>query len=298
MITVIIPIYNAELYLENCLLSIVNQIYKDWQLILVDDGSTDSSLEICKKYEKLDSRIIVFSQENRGQAAARNYGLQQVKTPYVTFVDADDEIAEDTLSSNMQTLLNDQMIDVLQYPVFMNYATEQQYIRKPKTTLIQTDFYKAWLDSKQISWVIWDKIYKTSLFENVTFKEGIVYEDNLMILNLIEIVKKVCISEEGLYYYYTRGNSTMTSANTRKKEEDSFYVTTEITRLLFVKKNKDILIEFLVRLINIRKSLKHNYSSSVTIDKNFLSIVSKKDIILAKIDMKSKFKLLIEKYAN
>ncbi len=298
MISIIVPVYNAEKYIENCILSVINQTFQNWQLILINDGSTDSSIEICEKFRDIDHRIHVFSQVNKGQAAARNFGLKQVTTQYVAFLDADDEFAKDTLEANMKVLMNDASIDALQFPVFMNYSSPDQYIRKQQQQIITNDFYKAWLIKKQISWVVWDKIYKKEIFDFISFKEGIVYEDNLMILHLMDRFKKVYISEEGMYFYFLRENSTVTSANTLKKEKDSFYVTSEIAKTLYEKKENMLLLDFLVRLINIKKSLKHNFSTTVKIDKKLLNAVSNKFVVDPSISLKDKVKLLLEKCAN
>lgn len=89
-ISIIVPIYNVEKYLERCILSIIKQTYQNIEIILVNDGSTDSSIEICKKYSKIDSRILLIDKENGGLSDARNVGLQVAKGDYVLFVDSDD----------------------------------------------------------------------------------------------------------------------------------------------------------------------------------------------------------------
>lgn len=204
MISIIVPIFNSEKYLQACINSVINQTYQDWELILVNDGSTDSSLAICQKFADTDSRIKIFSQENKGQAAARNFGLRQATRPYVTFIDSDDEIASNTLQNNLAILTTNPQIDCLQYPTYIDYGTEQQFIRRSEQQLIDSDFYERWLNDKYISWVVWDKIYKTSIFDRLHFTEGIIYEDNLLIANLLERISNIYISTEGLYYYYLR----------------------------------------------------------------------------------------------
>lgn len=90
LISIIIPVYNAERYLENCLNSVINQTYSKLEIILVNDGSTDNSVEICEKYEKKDNRIKVFNQQNKGGAAARNFGILNSKGKFISFIDSDD----------------------------------------------------------------------------------------------------------------------------------------------------------------------------------------------------------------
>ena len=96
-VSIIVPIYNREKWLRNCLDSISSQTFKEWECILVNDGSTDNSLKIAQKYAANDERFIVFSQENQGVSAARNLGLDHAQGKWVTFVDSDDEIAPDYL---------------------------------------------------------------------------------------------------------------------------------------------------------------------------------------------------------
>lgn len=296
MISVIVPVYNVEKYLEACINSVINQTYQDWELILVNDGSTDSSMTICQKFAHSDSRIKIFSQENKGQAAARNFGLQQATRLYVTFLDADDEIASNTLQDNLAILKTNPQIDCLQYPTYMDYGTEQQFIRSSKQQLIDSDFYERWLNDKYISWIVCDKIFKTSIFDRLRFTEGIIYEDNLLIANLLERINNIYISTEGLYYYYLRENSTMTSSHSLKKEQDSFYVTSQIADKLLKHNEKELLIEFVLRLINIKKSLRVNFSQYEHIPSYLVRSISSGDIFFSKTSIKNKVKLLLEKY--
>lgn len=296
MISIVVPIFNSEKYLEACINSVITQTYQDWELILVNDGSTDSSMAICQKFAHSDSRIKIFSQENKGQAAARNFGLRQATRPYVTFIDADDEIASNTLQDNLAILTTNPQIDCLQYPTYMDYGTEQQFITSSKQQLIDSDFYERWLNDKYISWIVCDKIFKTSIFDRLHFTEGIIYEDNLLIANLLERINNIYISTEGLYYYYLRENSTMTSSHSLKKEQDSFFVTSQIADKLLKHNKKELLIEFVLRLINIKKSLRVNFSKYEHIPSYLVISISSGDILFSKTSIKNKVKLLLEKY--
>ena len=103
-VSVIVPVYNSEVYLSMCIDSIINQTYKNLEIILIDDGSTDNSLKICNDYEKKDNRIKVFHQENKGVSAARNLGLSLSQGEYITFVDSDDELIENGISLLVQDI--------------------------------------------------------------------------------------------------------------------------------------------------------------------------------------------------
>ena len=292
LLTIIIPVYNSEKYLYECITSVINQTYLKWTLILVNDGSTDSSLEICQNFAAQDSRIIVFSQENKGQAAARNLGLTKVTTPYVTFLDADDTIALDTLSSNMKILANTS-IDCLQYPIYWNYGTAKQHKSTQKKELIHENFYKEWLTTKKITWIVCDKIFKTSIFNTLLFEEGIVYEDNLLVAKMLDVIDSIYLSDKGVYYYYTRPNSTTTSKLSQKREEDSFYVTSQIAKILQAKGEKQLLIMFLIRLINIKKALIYNFTVEKKIPRFLFEKISVFDVFKSAIKFKEKVKLLL-----
>lgn len=113
-ITIIVPVYNAAKRLANCLNSIVNQSFANFECILINDGSTDNSLEICQNFANIDSRFIVLDCENQGPSAARNKGLDIVKTPWVTFVDADDYIMPSYLSNFVKYNTDDETTQVIQ----------------------------------------------------------------------------------------------------------------------------------------------------------------------------------------
>ena len=121
LISIIVPVYNVEQYLDDCLISIINQTYKNIEIILIDDGSTDKSGKICDEYAKKDSRIIVIHKENGGVSSARNAGLRIAKGAYIGFVDPDDWIAEDmyeVLYSNAKKY--DADVSVCKYKIVKN----------------------------------------------------------------------------------------------------------------------------------------------------------------------------------
>lgn len=114
-ISVIIPVYNSEKYIERCLKSVVNQSYKDLEIILIDDGSTDNSSLICKKWEKLDNRVKYFRKENGGPSTARNYGLKHVSGDYIHFLDSDDWIDLETYSHCYKLIKNNKYPDIVKF---------------------------------------------------------------------------------------------------------------------------------------------------------------------------------------
>lgn len=117
MLTIIVPIYNTENYLSECIDSILNQSYKDIELILINDGSTDNSSSICDEYSSKDKRIKVIHIENRGVSYARNTGLSIAKGEYITFVDSDDFVSNDIYLENIKILEQNLSIDLIQIPI-------------------------------------------------------------------------------------------------------------------------------------------------------------------------------------
>lgn len=215
LVSIIIPVYNVLPYLENCLNSVLNQTYKNIEVILIDDGSTDGSGEICDKYASQDDRIIVFHQKNKGQSVARNVGLELAKGKYVSFVDSDDYI-------------NKKMIEKL-----YNNKVENGFVMCQKTQVDESDNilcfckkvkeveigkreYLHRLKNNPDYVVVWGKLYDKRLFEDISFLEDIQYEDEDIMPQLVYNSKKIQILSEGLYFYRVRANSTMTQKYSRK----------------------------------------------------------------------------------
>jgi|GEM_PF-2893589 len=298
-VTVILPVYNGEAYLEAAIRSVIDQEYKDWKLLIVNDGSTDGSIEVCNRFEKEDERIRVIHQKNGGLANALNTGLKNSDTDYLTFVDADDEISPDTLSENLKYLLDHPEVELLQYPVYQKYRSDNQHITKNEPELITSDFYINWLDKKKISWITNDKIFKAGLFKDLKFKEGLIFEDNLFILQLVEKLNNIYLSDKGIYYYYERQDSTTTLPISLKREKDSFYVTYQIFQKLKEKQLYHLAADFLVRLIDIRKSMKVNFDNhDKTLKKEDANFLKLSDVLNLKHPLKSKIKLILFKISG
>ena len=176
-LTIIIPVYKVEAYLDFCLKSIARQNVEDYEVILVDDGSPDRSGALCDAWVRKDGRFrVIHCPENRGLSAARNRGLDEAHGEYVTFVDSDDYISPHTLQANMELLALHPEADVLEYPVCVYHGTAKAYRYTPGTCEI-TD-YTGWAHRKgYIHSYAWNKIYKRSLWKSLRFPEGRWYED-------------------------------------------------------------------------------------------------------------------------
>jgi glycosyltransferase involved in cell wall biosynthesis len=204
----------------------LSQSFRDFEIILIDDGSTDDSPSLCDEWAAKDKRIVVIHQNNRGVSAARNVGLEAAKGVFLTFVDPDDFIAPDTYSSNMSFLLDHQEIDILQYP-YCNYVNDNERIdyHKPSTVFLSgaEQIFKNWWSGSPLEYVIWNKIYKSNLWTNVRFKVGHISEDTCLVPTFVDKAKVVYISEHGLYYYQRDRIDSYTYQYSFDKHLDLFY---------------------------------------------------------------------------
>ena len=210
-ITVIIPVYNVENYLKECLDSIINQTLKDMEIICIDDGSTDSSPDILKKYSKKDKRIKIITKENGGQAIARNLGIKEAQGEYIAFVDSDDFI-EPTMMEKLYKKAKKNNLDIAMCKI----ATYNNQTDEIKNNVwyymlgVFRDFEKDIFnhnDTKEFTCNIavtpYNKIYKTSLLKenNILFPEGLIFEDEKFFYDTYLRANKVSIVDEFLYYY-------------------------------------------------------------------------------------------------
>ncbi|MGY5846894.1 glycosyltransferase family 2 protein [Salegentibacter sp. HM20] len=296
--SIIIPVYNSSSYLELCIQSVLSQTYKNLEIILINDGSTDDSLSICNSLAKGDARIKVLDQKNKGQGSARNLGLKHANGTYILFVDSDDALAENTLELNYQILEKDPSIECLQFPIFMKYGTEDAYIRKnidKKYQLESNEFKKFILEDNLISWIVCDKIFKRDSIKSLKFREDIKFEDNFFMMEYVQIVKSFYSSEKGLYYYYFREESTTTSTFSELKERSTLEVLCLILSFLNPIKDCDTFYKYLIRLINVNKSLTVNFNSNFKEFYKFRRQVDILDAFTTKLPIKDKFKLLMYK---
>lgn len=215
-ISVIIPVYNVEQYLNRCIESVVNQSYKNIEIILVDDGSPDNCPQICDSWKEKDNRIIVIHKENGGLSDARNAGIKIATGGYIGFVDSDDWI-----SLNMYEILINACIsndlDICEVD-FQKTSGEIKIIEVEKDLNIFSNAEAMdGLIIGQISQTVWNKIYKRNVINSILFEKGKYHEDEFWTYQVIAQSKKMGkINWQG-YYYYQRGNSIMGSSYTLKR---------------------------------------------------------------------------------
>lgn len=201
LLSIIVPVYNTESLLPRCIDSVLNQCYQNWELILVNDGSTDRSLDVCKSYADKDARIRVFSQTNSGQSAARNLGLKHTRGHFVTFLDSDDSVEPETYQAALEVFVHDEELDIVQFPV--NWVTQRGTIHSERENISleePSEIWDAWLKG-DISWIACDKVYRCSVLKDIRFKLGIWFEDNLIISQILVKAKRVRLIPFGAYNY-------------------------------------------------------------------------------------------------
>ncbi len=218
MISVIIPVYNTKKYLNAAVDSVINQSYRDLEIILVDDGSSDGSSEICDEYARKDSRIRVIHKQNAGQSSARNTALDVAKGEYICFVDSDD-IAHKEMINVLLNMINsyDADIAVCECMEFPEGDLDNTYIRdipdkvqkyKNIKILDGNEKFTMLTDMKTKYSSPWVKLYRKELFDKCRFQEGHLHEDQRMLADIVMKVKKAVICDEELYYYMTRSGSS------------------------------------------------------------------------------------------
>ena len=226
VLSIIIPVYNVKSYIERCVKSILTQSYRDIELILIDDGSTDGSSLLCDDWAKKDNRVVVIHKENEGVSAARNIGLDLAKGDYITFVDSDDFLAPDTYSENMNYVLEHQDVDILQYP-YCHFINENEiiYYHRPASVILvgKEQIFRNWWSGSPLEYVSWNKIYKRNIFSDVRFKVGHTSEDTCLVADFVKRAKAVYISEKGLYYYQRAREDSYTFQYSFDKHLDLFY---------------------------------------------------------------------------
>ena len=215
IISIIVPVYNVEEYLNECLDSIKRQTYKNIEVILVNDGSTDGSKEICERYCKNDSRFKLINQENQGLSETRNVGVRASIGEYIFFVDSDDVVKVDILEILLSFMAEDVDIVGCSY----SHQKEDLQLQKNPNVVFQGDSYEAissCINYGRVTSLAWAKLYRRRIVEAVPFLKGLLYEDTYTgIVNLKYIRKMIVIDTIG-YYYRLRSSSIMRKEFSKK----------------------------------------------------------------------------------
>lgn len=221
-VSIIVPIYNVEKLLKRCLDSLVNQTLKDIEIICINDGSTDNSLEILKSFANKDKRIVIIDKQNEGLCIARNTGMKIAQGEYIGFVDSDDWVDLDFYEKLYNSAVNNNAdIAVSEiYEVHWNREFYKQKFEKEKCIEnIEEKFYT--LNIPEYSY-IWNKIYKRTEIEkyNIQFIPNLYYEDRVFTPEVLYALKRVVIVPNVRYYYFRHKNSIVRNKNINRTKAD------------------------------------------------------------------------------
>ena len=219
-VSVIVPVYNVEKYLEKCLESLVNQTLKEIEIIVVNDGTKDNSGEIINKYvKKYPNKVKGYTKENGGLSSARNYGLQYATGEYIAFVDSDDWVDLDMYEKMYHKAIQESL-DVVVCDTINVYQEEQKSYRVSNLNY-SADNLKNYIISPPMAPI---RLYKKYIFDKVNFENDIFYEDLNLNPSLVCITNKIGFINDGYYYYRQRSNSIMRQQKFNKKLLDIFTV--------------------------------------------------------------------------
>ena len=260
MISVIIPVYNVEKYLNECLNSVCSQTFENLEIILVDDGSTDDSSKICDEWSAKDSRVRVIHQLNAGLSEARNSGLKYCKGDYILYIDSDDSIEEDLVESLMN-LIEKHNVDIAMctHRLKVNGIVEKRPFNSKIITGTVNELLKFIFENGL--WHAWGKLIKRELALEAKFIPRLIYEDYENNPRLLLNAKRIAISMDGRYIYSVRGDSIMEQ---RKKSTDVDFakITDELLKLYeesnYSSDNKNFVCSFLF------KQLVYNYHITIS----------------------------------
>lgn len=244
IVFIIVPVWNVEEFLEECLESIAVQTYGDFEVLMVDDGSTDASADICRQWVGRDKRYRLIQKENRGLSSARNAGLRIAKGEYVTFVDSDDVIHPQYLETLMELAKRKEYfitgVDFIRFSddiPLVNGVMKEKYHYLPYDALTEMLYQNGHMINSACG-----KLFRREVIEGIWFKEGILYEDLEWMARVLEKMpklKRVGLCDAPLYFYRKREGSTMETFSLRRL--DVLDVTREIEERALKSGNKGFL---------------------------------------------------------
>lgn len=233
LISIIVPVYNVEKYLRKCLESITNQTYKNIEIICIDDGSPDNSIDILNEFAEKDKRIKIIKQENQGLSGARNTGIRNSTGKYIMFVDSDDWLKNDFCQFAYENFLKYEA-DILVLP--MCSISEEGKILKEFNknrvhVLNDSEAMENMFSRSGISWCAPSKLYKKELFKEIKFPLGKLMEDKATLYKIYAKCKKIVFIENSKYMYLVRKGSIMRSKFSEKKLQ-AFNIQLEINKFI------------------------------------------------------------------
>lgn len=220
-LSIIVPVYNVEKHLVHCLESIAAQMCDDYELLLIDDGSTDASGALCDIFarEHPECRVVVIHQPNRGLSAARNAGIDKARGEYLTFIDSDDYIDAHTFDANMRFLLSHPEVDMLEYPIEVHAESPEAHVLTFADETQCADVFADWvLRGGYEHCYACNKIFRARVWRELRFPVGEYFEDVSIMPRVIRECRQVHYSSHGCYRYVMHPGSITTSHRYRKQK--------------------------------------------------------------------------------
>lgn len=222
LISVIVPVYNVEKYIDRCLESLLNQSYENLEIILVNDGSTDNSASKCAEWEEKDSRIVVVHTVNKGASAARNKGLDICNGELIGFVDSDDYIEESMYEKLYDSLVKTNSdISCCGIKRFNDLEEVDLWVSDKDEEFNRNTIFDT-VYTSYIGWAIWNRLYKREIWKDIRFVEGRTREDLEIIFRILYKTNKMSYINEALYNYYI-SESGVTNAKFSEKNLDMLW---------------------------------------------------------------------------
>ncbi|MBR4049433.1 MAG: glycosyltransferase family 2 protein [Clostridia bacterium] len=306
-ISVIVPAYNVEKYLHACLDSILAQTFTDFELILIDDGSPDSSGKICDEYAEMDSRIRVFHQENQGQAAARNFGVSQAKAEWIHFVDSDDiihpQMLEILYDCAIRTKCNISMCGFVGGESVPDGFLEHIADYTVSKADVTDEYLVGLLKNDSLCYhSVCAKIIKKDILLKIPFEAGRTREDSAVVCQWLHETKNIAYIDKQMYFYVKNPTSTVHCKFSRKNFDSLWSFEQQMDfcdRVNFPRLKANLLCEYAVYhyiLINKIKNENPDFNSYIEDLKRKASAATRKALKSPYIDKKEKLYLLELKY--
>ena len=217
LISVIVPVYKVERYLDRCLKSILKQNLDDYELLLVDDGSPDNCGKMCEAWAERDPRIRVFHKQNGGLSSARNCGLDHAKGSYISFVDSDDWVADNYLSYLYGLFEEGCSMTACNHTILRNGKSKRNCdIMTAKRTLCRNEAYEEVLFHGCLDVSGWGKLYKKEIFDDLRYPEGRLFEDTYLFGDILNRTKTVVFGNQSCYYYEMHEESIVNRAFSKR----------------------------------------------------------------------------------
>lgn len=245
-LSIIIPVYNVEKTLHRCVESVLRQSFQNFEMILVNDGSTDNSATMVDEIARTDNRISVIHQCNQGLSAARNTGIKAAKGEHITFIDSDDFIAQDTYKGVMELLNAHPEYDILEFSVIEKYGSKAQHPLILDDCVYQNK-QEYWLKGQAYRHTYaWNKIYRRELFADIEFPKGKNFEDAHTLPKLMAAAKTIATTSLGTYYYCW--NDAGITANANGQDLTSLLE----AHLAYINGNNEIDATYYTHVLNIQ----------------------------------------------